>query len=137
MLPPFQPGTAYNEYVRCLPLKPRPETESSIFTSSDPRENRDHSPSRWSHVRALKDDDERRKFARRMFGNTEDAKPTRNMTYQGFRRLRKVDPGADFKPFGDRRKSRYLRVFDGTLQSTDDKDAGDRFADRLPSLHPM
>ena len=56
---------AYEEYLRTEPIPPRPETESSLFVSKDPRENRDNSPTRWSSMRELKDDDERKQFAAR------------------------------------------------------------------------
>jgi hypothetical protein len=51
----------------------------------------DNSPTRWGKVRELKDDEERKKYARQQFGNRESADPTRNMTYHGHRRKLKAE----------------------------------------------
>lgn len=58
------PNDAYNQYLRCVPIPPRRETETDVFVSSDPLENRDNSPTRWRRVRDLKTDKERKKFAK-------------------------------------------------------------------------
>lgn len=74
------PNDAYNQYLRCRALPPRPENQTNaFFTSNDPRENRDNSPTRWGSVRVLSNDDERKKFARQQFGNRDTADPTRVM----------------------------------------------------------
>jgi hypothetical protein len=66
----LEENDAYYEYLRTEPLPPQPGTESALFVSSDPRENRDNSPSRWASVRDLKDDEARKNFAARQVKNS-------------------------------------------------------------------
>jgi hypothetical protein len=93
-LVPFQvldDDDAYQEYIRCSPIPPRPENESKPFESADPSENSDNSPTRWVEVRTLKNDEERKSFARKQFGNRESANPTQNTTVHCHRRKLKAE----------------------------------------------
>jgi hypothetical protein len=111
---------AYNEYLRCVPISPRSETQTDPFTSSDPLENRDNSPTRWGRVRGLRDDEERKAFAREQFGNLESANPAQNLTYHGFRRtVMAEDLEIRFRPHGDYYSSNFVHVVDGVLEYTD------------------
>ncbi len=119
--PPVYPlEDAYSEYLKCTPIPPRTETQTDPFNSSDPLENRDNSPTRWGRVRDLKDDEERKTFAREQFGNQESSNPARNMTYHGHRRSVLADDlGVRFRPVGDYYSSNYVHVVDGVLEYID------------------
>ena len=119
--PPSYPlEDAYSEYLKCVPIPPRSETQTEPFTSSDPLENRDNSPTRWGKVRELKDDDERKTFAREQFGNQESANPAQNLTYHGYRRTVEAEElGVRFRPHGDYYSSNFVHIVDGVLEYID------------------
>ena len=102
---------------------------NKFFTSQNPEENADINNPKWKEqMNSLKDDNERKKFARIAFGNLETGDPARNMSYHGYLRSHLVrEAGAETENISEDSEfeiaTERLRVEHGKIEIIDDVDA--------------
>ena len=79
----------------------RRDRENPFFISEDRQENDDINDAAWDRMRSLRNDQDRKLFAMKAFGNARPADPTKNLGYFGYLR-KQLSPGLKQYPkFGN------------------------------------